>query len=76
MVFKGIEINGILCYYLFPKGGIVYHLISESRNLGLQKGGRTMRVKVTTALTYLAKAAAILAVVAEAGKKVVSITED
>lgn len=35
-----------------------------------------MRTKVTTALTYLAKAAAILAVVADAGKKVMSLTED
>lgn len=35
-----------------------------------------MRAKVMTALTYLAKAAAVLAVVAEAGKKVMSLTED
>ena len=35
-----------------------------------------MREKVMTALTYLAKAAAVLAVVAEAGKKVMSLTED
>ncbi len=35
-----------------------------------------MKAKVKTALTFLAKAAAILAVVADAGKKVMSITED
>ena len=35
-----------------------------------------MRVKFTTALNYLAKAAAVLAVVADAGKKVMALTED
>ncbi len=35
-----------------------------------------MRAKAKTVLTYLAKAAAILAVVADAGKKVMSLTED
>ena len=35
-----------------------------------------MRGKLRTALSYLEKAAAILAVIAEAGKKVMSIYED
>ena len=35
-----------------------------------------MRAKAKTVLTYLAKATAILAVVADAGKKVMSLTED
>ena len=55
------------------QGNIVYQFI---RSCSLQKGGSAMREKVMTALTYLAKAAAVLAVVAEAGKKVMSLTED
>ena len=40
-----------------------------------QKGGSTMTKKINSALTFLGKAAAVLAVVAEAGKKVMSLCE-
>jgi hypothetical protein len=56
-----------------PAGQIAYPLMRFQKP---REGGNAMKAKVKTALSFLAKAAAILAVVAEAGKKVMSITED